>query len=60
VQVRRPNAQAPVAGLQGNLSQFRGDGDYTFLLKAEKSTLGGFQSVTVKCGTSLSRIIFYQ
>jgi hypothetical protein len=30
VEVRRPNAQSPVAGLQGNFSQFRGDGEYTF------------------------------
>jgi hypothetical protein len=30
VQVSRLNADAPVAGLQGNFSQFRGDGDYTF------------------------------
>jgi len=29
VQVRRPGADAPVAGLQGNFSQFRGDGEYT-------------------------------
>jgi hypothetical protein len=30
VKISRPGAQAPVAGLQGNFSQFRGDGDYTF------------------------------
>jgi len=30
VEVRRPNTQSPVAGLQGNFSQFRGEGVYTF------------------------------
>jgi len=30
VRISRPNPQAPVAGLKGNLSAFRGDGKYTF------------------------------
>jgi hypothetical protein len=30
VQIARAGAQSPVAGLQGNFSEFRGDGDYTF------------------------------
>jgi hypothetical protein len=30
VQISRAGAQSPVAGLQGNFSQFRGDGSYTF------------------------------
>ena len=30
VQISRANNNAPVAGMQGNFSQFRGDGNYTF------------------------------
>lgn len=30
VEVIRPNVQSPAAGLQGNFSQFGGDGEYTF------------------------------
>jgi hypothetical protein len=30
VQISRAGAQSPVAGLQGNFSESRGDGDYTF------------------------------
>jgi hypothetical protein len=30
VEIRRPDAQSPVAGLQGGFSKFAGDGEYTF------------------------------
>ena len=45
VQVRRPEPQSPVAGLQGNFSQFRGDGEYTFTTTVFMPTGAGIATI---------------
>jgi hypothetical protein len=45
VQVRRSEPQSPVAGLQGNFSQFRGDGEYTFTTTVFMPTGAGIATI---------------